>query len=114
MQQVYFNAIEAFSPSHLRVLKAFWTGLRDLAEQERLWTTVDTRTGVTRFSLKWGEVIAKLYPDLGRQNSLLQHIIVDLRIGGFSNVAAPEDMISNSAITNLGIEFLQFVLDEQH
>lgn len=105
LQQVYFRAIEEFSPSHVRILKAFWTGPRELAEEKRLWTA-------STFSVRWAEVIAKLYPDLAGQDRLVQHIITDLRVRGFATVTAPGDLMSNNAITNLGIEFLQFVMDE--
>lgn len=100
LQQIFFNAIEEFSPSHVKLLKVLWTGRQDLS-QRNLYSGVGT----------YKDAIEKLVPELQNQQSLVECILTDLRNRGFSRLNQVNVPYGNAAvITNLGIEFLHFVM----
>jgi hypothetical protein len=94
LQQVYLSAIEAFTPSHVKVLNFLWKGSGQLVPP------------VTNY----GQAIQSALPELKLQTDFLQHILNDLRSRGFSNLSGPSAAHpQNPAITNFGIEFLHFI-----
>lgn len=100
LQQVFFNAIDEFTPSHVKVLKVLWTGTQNLIRNGR-------SSGIGTYQ----HVIEKLLPDLKNQQSLVQCILTDLRNRGFTTLSSSDAPFEpRTKITNLGIEFLQFVL----
>lgn len=106
LQQAYLNAIDAFSPSHVKVLKFFWTGQSDL-----------NRAGLSNplqpYAIgTFGKAIGELHPELKGQDEFLQLIMTDLLNRGLSKVARPDAAFPQQpAVTNMGIEFLRFILE---
>lgn len=98
LQQVYLTAIEAFTPSHVKVLNFLWKGSRSL------------QAPITNY----GQAIESALPELRGQSNFLQYIMNDLRNRGFSNLSGPSAAHpQNPAITNLGIQFLTFIAAPQ-
>jgi len=105
LRDVFLATIDGFSPYHLKVLKFIWTGVADLNEAGK-WNTLHPYR-LTNYVTAIGE----LHPDLKAQESLLLYIMTDLKSKGFTTVSRPHDSFPQSpGITNMGIEFLQFVL----
>jgi hypothetical protein len=99
LQQVFFNAIDEFTPSHVKVLKVLWTGEQELIRNGRF-------SGIGTYE----HLIEKFIPDLKNQQSLTQCIITDLRNRGFTTLSSADASFEPaSKITNLGIDFVQFV-----
>lgn len=101
LQQIFFNAIEGFSPSHVKILKTLHTGLQELSKRSLI-------SGMKTYE----DVFNELLPELQSQQSLVQCVLTDLRNRGFSTL--PEANIScrnQMVVTNLGIDFLRFVRD---
>jgi hypothetical protein len=106
LQQVYLNAIEAFTPSHVRVLKALWRGDNELIEKHGRKPYELGNIGTL------GNAIRILIPELQGRDGLVQCIMTDLRNRGFSTASGPDAAFpSGKMITNVGIEFLQFIMD---
>ena len=62
----------------------------------------------------YGAAVGILVPEVKGQLSLLGAIFADLRNRGFSNLGGPEQPFpQGGVITNLGIEFLNFVLSPE-
>ena len=62
----------------------------------------------------YGSAIMLLVPELEGQPDLTAYILTDLRNRGFSSVPGPKAPFPQglpTAITNLGIKFLHFVLE---
>ena len=94
LQQAYLTAIEAFTPSHVKVLNFLWKGSDAL------------QPPITNY----GQAIESVLPELRGQSNFLQYIMSDLRNRGFSNLSGPSAAHpQHPAITNLGIQFLTFV-----
>jgi|SRR5579863_612261 len=106
LQQIYLDAIDAFTLSHVKVLKLLWTGLNDLI-RAGLWDTLHP------YAISdYATAIGHLHPDLKGQDGLMQYVMTDLMNRGFSSVSRPTDTFSPSPrVTNMGIEFLRFVLE---
>jgi len=109
MQQIYLDAIEAFTPSHINVLNVLWRGTQELVSRG-LWDPTRDQYSVRDY----GNAITLLHPELKGQDGLLQYIMTELSNRGFSRLGAPDAVFPQSpAITNMGINFLQFVLDPE-
>jgi len=106
LQEVFIAAIETLSPTHMKVLKFLWTGLTDL-DKAGLWNSLHP------YALgNYSTAIGQLYPDLKGQDDLLSFVMTDLHSRGFSKVARPGGSFAGApAVTNMGIEFLRFVLE---
>lgn len=101
LQQIFLNAIDAFTCSHVKVLDFLWRQHNILAESSR-----DSREPVSNY----GHAINIGLPELRKVAGLLEPILNDLKLRGFSDVSSPRDAFPrNPAITNLGIEFLHFI-----
>jgi hypothetical protein len=101
LQQVFFNAVDDFTPSHVKVLKILWTGEQELIRSNRF-------SGIGTYR----HIIENIVPDLKNQQSLVQSILTDLRNRGFSTLNEADDSAGGGTrVTNLGIEFLHFVLE---
>jgi hypothetical protein len=106
LQEFYLATVEAFSVSHINVLKFLWTGLADL-NRAGIWNAMRPYAIGDHLT-----AIGHLYPNLKGQEGFLSYLMTDLKNRGFSSVAKPADVFpQNPAITNLGIEFLRFVLE---
>lgn len=106
-QQLFLNAVEEFTSAHIRILKVLWRGVQDLVERD-LWDPGVKRYNVTNYK----NAIEMLYPDLKGQEDLIRFVMRDLVNRGFSQVAGPEIGFPQSpGVTNLGGQFLNFVLD---
>ena len=104
MQQVYLNAIESFTTAHVKVLNVLWNGNRDLHDSGQ-WNPLEPyRIGT------YSNAIKLLHPEL-HDDGLLQYIMMDLKNKGFANVDKPSAPFPQPpAITNMGIEFMGFIL----
>ena len=110
LQQIFINAIERFSTSHMKVLNFLWTGVRDLSDKG-LWSAASP------YDIRdLGKAIRTLHPELTGQDSFVRYIMTDLRNCGFTNLGSPEEPFPHGgpdSITNMGIEFLRFVLNPE-
>jgi len=107
LQHVFISAIDAFTASHVKVLDVLWNAARDLTQQG-LWSASSPH-GINDY----GKAIKTLHPELANQDSLLRYIMADLHNWGLTNLSKPEDVFpqgGSHAITNMGVEFLTFVL----
>jgi hypothetical protein len=105
-QQIFLNAVEAFSPAHVKALDLVWRG----AGKQKLWegstVPIPRRT--------YGAAIDISAPELKEQVNLIGAILADLRNGGFSTLGGPDlSFPQGGLITNLGVEFLNFVLSPE-
>jgi hypothetical protein len=106
VKELFLDAIEAFQPSHIKVLNVLWSGTRDLTNNN-LWNAAQNLYSIRNYA----NAISLLHPELSGQDGLLQFIFNDLRNRGFSRLSDPSAVFpQNPAITNLGIEFMCFVL----
>jgi hypothetical protein len=106
LQQVFLDAIDTFTPSHMKVLKFFWTGVADL-NRAGVWDALHPLP-----ISNYAAVIGSLHSDLKGQEGLMQYLMTDIRNRGFSTILSPSDTFPQGpGITNLGIEFLRFVLE---
>ena len=104
LQQVFLNAIEEFSVSHVKVLNVLANCTQELI-QRGLWNS-----GHPNSIPAYRNVIALLLPELRTHESLVVSILIDLRNRGFSKLADLDVPFPNQGmVTNLGAEFLRFV-----
>lgn len=108
LQQVYLNAIEAFTPSHVKVLEVLRSGDNELIQKH----------GCKPYELgnigTYGNAIRVLIPELQGRDGLVQCIMTDLRNRGFSNASGSDAAFpSGKMITNAGIEFLRFIMEPE-
>lgn len=101
LQQIFLNAIDTFTCSHVKVLDFLWRQHNILAESSR-----DSNEPISNY----GQAINIGLPELRKEAGLLEPIMNDLKIRGFSDVSSPDYVFPrNPAITNLGIQFLHFI-----
>ena len=106
-QQLFINAVEEFTPAHIKVLNVLWRGIQDLMERD-LWDPVIKRYNMTNYK----QAIEALVPELKGEEDLLRYVMRDLHNRGLSRVGRPEDAFPESpGVTNLGGQFLTFVLN---
>jgi len=102
-QQIFLNSIEAFSPAHVKALDVIWRGGGRKIPWDENAIPIPQRN--------YGAAIGLIAPELKGQPSLLSAVLGDLRTRGFSTIAGPDlSFPQGGVITNLGIEFLNFVL----
>jgi hypothetical protein len=105
-QQVFLNAIEAFTPTHIKALNVIWRGGGLNIGWDKNSIPMTQRT--------YGAAIEILAPEVKGQTSLIGAVLADLRNRGFSNLGGPDLAFPQGGIvTNLGIEFLNFVLSPE-
>ncbi len=105
-QQVFLNAVEAFTPAHVKALELIWRG----AGRRIPWDENSIGMGHRNY----GSALGILVPEVRGQPSLLTAIFADLRSRGFSTLGGPEQNFpQGGVITNLGIEFLSFILSPE-
>jgi hypothetical protein len=106
LQEVFLAAVDALSPLHMKVLRFLWTGLTELTKAG-IWDPLRPH------SLgNYGTAIGELYPEMKGQDNLLLYLMTDLKNRGLSIVARPADAFPQGpGVTNMGIEFLHFVLE---
>jgi hypothetical protein len=108
LQQMFLNAVEAFSAAHVQALNVIWRGFSGANS----WATNNVPLG----SRTYGTAIEITVPDLKSKPHLVSYILTDLRNHGFSNLGGPEAPFPQgmpATITNAGIEFLRFVLSDK-
>ena len=102
-QQFFLNAIEAFSVAHITALNVIWRG----GGLKIAWD----ENSIPILQRTYGAAIGISAPEVKGQMALIGAILADLRNRGFSNLAGPDLAFpQGGTITNLGIEFLNFVL----
>jgi hypothetical protein len=105
-QQLFLNAIEAFSPAHVKALDLIWRG----AGQKIAWD--DNKIPMNQRN--YGTAIGIVVRELAGQPYVAAAIFADLRNRGLSNLGGPEMSFPvGGIITNLGVEFLHFVLSPE-
>lgn len=99
-QQIFLNAIESFSSAHVRVLNIV-RGVKVPWDEHGAvgpWRNYDA-------------AIQIMVPELKGQDHLIKAILAELTNRGFSNLASTNlSYPQGSTMTNIGIEFLDFVL----
>lgn len=101
-QQFFLNAIEAFAPVHIKALNVIWRGGGLKIGWDENSIPIMQRT--------YGAAIGILAPEVKGQTSLIGAVLADLKNRGFSNLGGPDLAYpQGETITNLGIEFLNFV-----
>jgi hypothetical protein len=102
-QQIFLNAIEAFTTAHVQALDLVWRG----AGRRIPWDEYSIGMGQRNY----GAAVGILVPEVKGQPSLIGALFADLRNRGFSILGGAEQVFpQGGVITNLGIEFLNFVL----
>ena len=105
-QQIFMNAIDAFSPAHVEVLDLLWRNFRG----KNLWEVKSTPLN----NRNYGAAIQIVVPELIGQVTVIEAVLSDLKNRGFSNLGGPQlSFPQGGQITNLGIEFLNFILDPE-
>ena len=105
-QQFFLNAIEAFTPAHIKALNVIWKGGGLKIGWDENSIPIMQRT--------YGAAIGILAPEVKGQTSLIGAVLADLRNRGFSNLGGADLAFpQGGTITNLGIEFLNFVLSPE-
>jgi hypothetical protein len=106
-QQIFLNAVEAFTPAHVKALDLIWRG----AGRKIPW---DQHPAIGLQNRDYGTALGIIVPEVKGQPSLLTAIFFDLRTRGFSTLGGPEQVFpQGGVITNLGIEFLNFILSSE-
>jgi len=105
LHEVFFAAIDALSPYHIRILNFYWTGLTELNKAGK-WDSLHP------YALaNYATAIGELYPDMKGQEDFLLYLMTDLKSRGFSTISRPADSFPQTpGITKMGIQFLQFIL----
>jgi hypothetical protein len=109
LQQVFLNAIDQLSVSHVRVLDFVWKGF---PRNNNPWKANDFPTSPRDY----GAAIRIALPEFAGDDNLLQYILTDLRNRGFSNLSGPNAPYPQgmpATITNMGIGFLEFIRRSQ-
>jgi hypothetical protein len=103
-QQIFLNAIEAFSPAHVKALVL----LRPSSGRKIDWNQHAIPLNVRNYASALGIIV----PELKGQVSLISAIFAELRGRGFAIIDSPENLPYPQVglITNLGIEFVDFVM----
>lgn len=105
-QQVFLNAIEAFTPTHIKALNLIWRG----GGLNIGWD----KNSIPMMQRTYGAAIEILAPEVKGETSLMGALLADLRNRGFSNLGGPDVAFPQGGIiTNLGIEFLNFALSAE-
>lgn len=105
-QQVFLNAIEAFTAAHIKALNVLWRGGGLRISWDENSVPIMRRT--------YGAAIEISVPELKGQMILIEAVLADLRNRGFSNLGGPDiGFPQGGLISNLGIEFLNFVLSPE-
>lgn len=103
-QHMFLNAIDAFTPAHVKALDLIWRGATARVDWDANSVSIGHRN--------YGSAIGIKAPEVKGQPSFISAILADLRNRGFSMLGSPDlSFPQGSLITNLGIEFLNFVLD---
>lgn len=105
-QQFFLSAIDALTPVHIKALNLLWKGGSLKIGWDKHSIPIMRRT--------YGAAIGILAPEVRGQTSLIEALLADLRNRGFSNLGGPDLAFPQAGmITNLGIEFLNFVLSPE-
>lgn len=102
-QQIFFNAIDAFAAAHIKALQV-------LAGRTPVpWPN----TTITHTNRTFISAIEATMPKMKHQGPLIDAILNDLNNRGFATVSKSHlpYQPGGSSVTNLGLEFLRFVLD---
>jgi hypothetical protein len=103
IQHIYLRLIDEFTPSHVKILHFLWEGVSQVAAANETLL----RQGKT-----YREVLDQLEPEFRGKGDLVQQVLTDLNRRGLSTLQAANLVFPQQVITNQGIAFLQFVLEE--
>jgi hypothetical protein len=103
-QQMFLNAIEAFSTAHVKALNLIWRSTAIPWDENHIPLPLRT----------YGTAIGIVAPEVKGQVYLIGAILTDLRNRGFSNLGSSDlSYPQGGIITNLGVELLNFVLSPE-
>jgi len=103
-QQVFLNAIEAFTPAHVKILNLIWRSLNPGWDKHSV--PLNLRT--------YSKAIELLVPELNGQPAVIEAVVADLRNRGLTLMSnADISFPQGGLMTNLTAEFLRFVLNPQ-
>lgn len=97
-QRIFLNAVEAFTPAHVRVVHLMWKpqvswGTQSMAQRQ------------------WIHAVEIAVPGLKGEEHLVRAIFTDVTNRGFSNLGRPDQPFPAMGVTNLGAEFCRFILE---
>jgi hypothetical protein len=106
LEEAFIAAVNALSPSHIKILNFYWKGL-ELLMAAGLWNQLNP------YALgNYATAIGALYPDMKGRDDFLSYLMTDLRNRGFATIARPGDAFPQSpGITGMGVAFLRFILE---
>jgi hypothetical protein len=107
-QEIFFNAIESLTVTHVKVLSILHN---PSGAMTRAKATYGPLPSATR---DFVQTIGYILPEMSGERDLLGAILSELRSRGFSQIAdvhMPFPQAPSSSITNMGIEFLNFVAE---
>ena len=103
LQHIYLQLIDDFTPSHIKILHFLWTAVSRVAA---------TNEKLLRQSLTYEEILDQFEPEFRGKSDLVQQVLTDLNRRGLSTLQAAKLVFPQQVVTNEGIAFLQFVLEE--
>ncbi|MGD0888690.1 MAG: hypothetical protein ABR889_05550 [Acidobacteriaceae bacterium] len=101
MQHIYLRWIGELTPTHIRLLNLLWSPFQLLAgkiDQLQMQRGIPLLDGVQL-----------LYPELNKDRHLLEACLLDLSNAGLSNNRTIDQVLGAPGVTNVGIDFLNFV-----
>jgi hypothetical protein len=106
-REVFFNAVEVFTPAHVKVLQILRQPLQEL-ERAMGANGPEPHGGARGKPLR--EAVFFMCPEIGGNAGLLDAILADLRARGFAHITSGDEVFPQATwITNFGIGFLNFI-----
>lgn len=103
-QQIFLNAIEVFTPAHVKILNLIWRSLSPDWDQHSVPLPLRT----------YSRAIELLVPEVKGQPAIIAALLADLRNRGLTTLnSADIQFPQGGLVTNLTVEFLHFVLNPQ-
>jgi hypothetical protein len=103
-QQIFLNAIEVFTPAHVKTLNLIWRSLNPGWDQHSVPLPLRT----------YSRAIELLVPEIKGQPAIVSAVLADLRNRGFTTLSSADIQFPQGGlVTNLTAEFLNFVLNPQ-
>jgi hypothetical protein len=103
-QQIFLNAIESFTPAHVKTLNLIWRSLNPGWDQHSVPLPLRT----------YSRAIELLVPEIKGQPAIIAAVLADLRNRGLTTLSSADIQFPQGGlVTNLTAEFLNFVLNPQ-
>ena len=103
-QQLFLNAVEVFTPAHVKILNLIWRSLNPGWDQHSVPLPLRT----------YSRAIELLVPEVKGQPAVIGAVLADLRNRGLTTLSnADIQFPQGSLVTNLTGEFLTFILNPE-